>query len=131
MNNKPGVYVMSVPSGHIKIGIAHDAWDRLSTLQVGNAEPIQLIDYFTVPEYTGTARDIEQAMHTLLSPFRARGEWFKASLEAVFWAKKVAVYQLVQPKTFNRWKRLCINPVFTARYASHRVALRARQKAPE
>ena len=98
------IYVMQVPSGYVKIGIAKDAPLRLSVLQTGNPEPIRLVAWFDLPGFN--SYEIEREMHSWLRLFHVRGEWFRVPLDLVFRAQKVACYKIGAPKVFARWQRM-------------------------
>jgi hypothetical protein len=55
---------------HIKIGIAGNVKQRIGSLQVASAQPIELIG-----AVKGTAHD-ERRLHKTLSRHRIKGEWF-------------------------------------------------------
>lgn len=74
-----GVYVMgSYEVGAIKIGIARDVLDRLSTIQTGFPRPLRLFSVF----YTSrkSAEQLERECHAKLTEFgfHLNGEWFDA-----------------------------------------------------
>lgn len=64
--------------GPVKVGIAANAFWRLSELQVGNHRPLKLCAVFEGED----KRDVyafEQHIHSALSPFAIGGEWFACS----------------------------------------------------
>ena len=65
------LYIMqSSGNGHLKIGRAKDPKARVAQLQTGNSEEIKLI-----ASYEGWGwRELD--LHTLLAPYRLKGEWF-------------------------------------------------------
>jgi hypothetical protein len=99
------LYVMSVPSGYVKVGVTGNERSRLSQVQVGNPEPVSLwmcID----PECDGVlARDLEQTVHWLLRGVRVCGEWFMTSPETAGYAVKVAWAKARYPALYDRWCR--------------------------
>ena len=58
---------------YVKIGIATDPHKRLSGLQTGCPYLLQLLKYWPSPD----APTEEDEIHSLLEPYRHRGEWFK------------------------------------------------------
>lgn len=94
------VYLIRVPSGYYKIGIAENVRRRLINLQSSNPEPIDLVCAVAVDD----ARRLEAYLHSTLSKQRGSGgaEWFKltdsqAMCVAVRMNKPVPV-QLKTPK---------------------------------
>lgn len=68
-------YLMLKPEAQeIKVGIAVDPAQRRNQLQSGSSEKILLIGYW-IP--TSSAAFLESELHSLLSDFKSRGEWFK------------------------------------------------------
>jgi hypothetical protein len=78
-NEHRGVYVVSAPSGHVKIGITDKPQSRLATLQNGTPEPLRLV--FFIHAMGRAADDIEALAHRRLQFWRRSGEWFKCSPE--------------------------------------------------
>lgn len=65
-------FVQRDDDGPIKVGFANDPDARLSELQVGCPDELNLVGFIH-----GTARD-EKRLHAMLAPGRIRGEWFRA-----------------------------------------------------
>jgi hypothetical protein len=61
----------------VKIGKATSTKDRLSSLGVGNPNPLEIV--VSVPAPAG----LEKALHRLLAEHRIRGEWFRATPEVL------------------------------------------------
>jgi hypothetical protein len=102
------VYILTVPSGYCKIGIATDAERRLRELQTGNHEKISLFGA-TMPSLDGNgvnAAAMESLIHKLLGAHRVQGEWFQVPEERLYMAWKQAWLQLARPKVIQRWKRV-------------------------
>ena len=103
------VYVLSVPSGYFKVGIAKDPEARRRDLQCGNPEPIRLEGYTDYPWLLGDdgvdPRQMERRVHALLAEYRVSGEWFKAPFERLYWAWKLAWMELRHPDVVERWRR--------------------------
>lgn len=97
------VYIMTVPSGFVKVGIASDPVSRRADLQVGCPEPIQLVCPGDVER--DDAREIERDIHRMLSPYRIRGEWFRAPLALVHRIYKIAWVRARYPAVIARWER--------------------------
>lgn len=71
-------FVRAKKSRRIKIGFTQlDPRDRISSLQTGSAEELELIGSFP-----GTMAD-EREVHRVLSPFRLGGEWFNGCPEVL------------------------------------------------
>ena len=68
--------------GPVKVGIAANAFWRISDLQVGNFRPLKLIAVFTC-EDKANARRIERWAHFQLEESHLAGEWFNEHPEAV------------------------------------------------
>lgn len=66
------VYVM-VCEGFVKIGVATNIEDRLTTLQIGNPFEIKIIKAWR----TTDPGQLEDRLHAILERYRVRGEWFK------------------------------------------------------
>ncbi len=98
------LYAVSVPSGHMKIGITGgDAFDRMRQLQVGHHERLHL-------EVAGLIEGcdpgaFEREVHLHLADVRVGGEWFRADRLMVWWAIKCATARLKHPKIYARWLR--------------------------
>ena len=71
------VYVIEGAPGHIKIGISHDPFSRLATLQTASPFPLRLA--FSVA--TPSALNVEREAHAILAAHRAEGEWFLVDQE--------------------------------------------------
>lgn len=55
----------------VKLGVSEKPADRLSSLQCGHYERLQIL-----AEFDGDS-DTERQLHRILAPYRARGEWFR------------------------------------------------------
>lgn len=75
------VYLIGAERGPIKIGHATNAKSRLSTLQVGNWEPLSILHSVSVPWMA--APKIESALKQQYQERRVRGEWFAVPLEVL------------------------------------------------
>lgn len=111
------LYIMSVPSGLRKIGVASNPASRCRELQTGNAELLVLTNAWDVECDGVNARGMERDIHGMLVSYRVRGEWFNAPLPLVLHVFKIAWVRVRYPAVFARWGRLCKRPAFTARYA--------------
>ena len=69
------VYVISHPSGSIKVGVSGDPESRLAALQTGNSELLQLRRMFRFPSRAQALR-AEKAVHEAMADARLGGEWF-------------------------------------------------------
>lgn len=96
------LYVMGVPSGHFKIGIAKDVEKRRQELQTGNHERIEVMAaQHPSLWFDGShakdgeiARKAESDLHQLLAPWCSQGEWFKVTLEQIQTAMGIVVSRL-------------------------------------
>lgn len=72
------LYIMG--SGEfLKVGIAADARKRKAQMQTGNPDLVSIhIVSGAIPKRI--ARKIESRTHSLLAPYRRRGEWFSCGL---------------------------------------------------
>jgi hypothetical protein len=66
------VYVISAGDNRHKVGISKNPQGRLSELQTGHFETLRLVHTQAAPD----PRAVEQDVHTHLSRWRIRGEWF-------------------------------------------------------
>lgn len=71
----PCVYFVSDGCGHCKIGVASNLPLRMSSLQVGNAYELKIINVIYC-ETVSAATDIERKAHQKLERSAIRGEWF-------------------------------------------------------
>lgn len=69
-----GVYVICCNKDYIKIGIAAEPRKRMAYLQTGCPYQLSMLRVF-IPE---DAKQAEAALHSALSRYHVRGEWFKA-----------------------------------------------------
>jgi hypothetical protein len=96
------IYVMTVPSGYCKIGIADDPEARRRALQTGHHETITLLGSKIVVDDRFTVKDLERKMHSLLAHKRVRGEWFKFDGdEELANVLTEAIQRLEHPELFN------------------------------
>lgn len=79
-----GVYVVGVPGGPVKVGIATDIASRLSGIQTGCTEKLKV--YVFIDGLGHRAREIERECHRRLDQHRIKGEWFN-----VDWREAVAL----------------------------------------
>ena len=73
--NKPVCYFISDGIGHTKIGIASDLMKRFHTIQVGNANKLEIIHAIYREDYAEIV-EIEKEIHAVLSDEKVSGEWF-------------------------------------------------------
>lgn len=84
------VYLLAVPSGHVKIGVARNPAARARDLQTGNPEPITFVGATLLGAAGKSATAFEKALHKALCPHRTVGEWFSLSVaEALEWWARV------------------------------------------
>lgn len=70
-----GVYLIrGRDSGLVKVGWSTNVYSRLSTMQTGSSEDLELVDVLQV------GRTMEQTIHENNSDLRVRGEWFKPEI---------------------------------------------------
>ena len=74
------VYVIGVPDGPQKVGIATDARRRLRLLQTGSPHRLTLARSLPVGG-EGEARAVERGAHRILGPRAMTGEWFAVSAD--------------------------------------------------
>lgn len=71
MSNETRIYfIRNTVSGRVKIGVSDNPRGRLSSLQTGTTDPLEII-----AEMPGDER-YEQALHTAFGEHRVSGEWF-------------------------------------------------------
>ena len=89
MSRKDYVYIME-SGDHCKVGISSDPKKRLEQVQTGNPLDVVLVCKMAVPN-RAAAEKIESIVHGELLYYceRARGEWFRCSVET---AQKVLSY---------------------------------------
>jgi hypothetical protein len=56
----------------VKIGVANDIGERLSTLQTGSPVPLRVLAHLA-----GVPHSLERWLHSQLTPHWSHGEWFK------------------------------------------------------
>lgn len=70
---------------YLKIGYTHGTLSaRISALATGNPYPIEL--WFTL--VTPRPKELEKHIHSVLSPYRVKGEWFKMTDEDLYVLEK-------------------------------------------
>ena len=69
------IYVIVSKAGPIKVGISHNPEKRLRTLCQSQPFEAEIVHVSECP--MGTARQIERAVHELLTDHHLRGEWFQ------------------------------------------------------
>lgn len=96
MTPTQSVYVMAIPSGYRKIGIAADPDFRRISLQGASPEKITIEFVANISSGRITAAGMEREIHRILADFRSSGEWFKVTLEAIEAAFSVAWDNLIK-----------------------------------
>ncbi len=77
------VYVLFNPRAHrVKIGRSVNLVRRLSSLQGGSADPLELLLVLAGDKY------VERSLHHRFASLRRIGEWFEVSWELVDWLEK-------------------------------------------
>jgi len=66
---------------YVKVGFAKDVEHRLSTVQVCNPVPVELV--YKHPVKSSIIRIIESFIHYKLRQYHVRGEWFKVNPDVV------------------------------------------------
>lgn len=73
-----GIYLIGDEHGRVKIGVfAFVPESRLTQLQTGNADALQLLDYVFVKD----AYKVEAELHEKYDHLKVRGEWFQYTPE--------------------------------------------------
>lgn len=78
-------YIQAGDDGPVKVGLAVNPYDRLSTLQQGNAVTL------TLRSVEWTCKHAEKFLHEIYAPAHIRGEWFepaplvKSVMEQIGW----------------------------------------------
>lgn len=70
------VYLIRGNDGRYKIGIAKNPKKRISQLQTGNSDKLELIESYP----SENASKIETALHNQFSHIKLNGEWFDLSI---------------------------------------------------
>ena len=65
------LYAITDSHGHIKVGFTRNIEKRLRTIQIYQAQPVEL-----VAKWPGDMHD-EACFHSSASPFRVQGEWYR------------------------------------------------------
>jgi hypothetical protein len=68
-------FIVDLKSEAIKIGYADDYYKRLSTLQVGNPNPLRLLHFIECKNST-ISENLETEIHKIFDDIRISGEWF-------------------------------------------------------
>lgn len=83
---KSNVYfIQAEQSLRIKIGVAQDPEKRLSDLQVGSPEKLNLIGIVY-----GAGREEERRLHNVFHYASTHGEWFEPTIRLVGWIEQYA-----------------------------------------
>lgn len=85
-------YLMSVPSGYVKIGISDAPARRLGEIQAYCYEPVRLVGCSWISQASPvSAAMMEHLVHFKLKPYEgARREWFAVDVEAA-----IAIWEAV------------------------------------
>lgn len=79
-------YILSVPSGYVKVGISDNVHRRLREVQAQCYEKVEFVMATRISQNApvqGSA--LEQAMHLKMRPYAGeRREWFKVSVDTAF-----------------------------------------------
>jgi Meiotically up-regulated gene 113 len=87
------VYVIrKTISGHVKVGMGADPRERLSNLQTGSSEPLELVYACAVQSNDGNR--VEKAAHDIMWQKRLVGEWFDYTPEIAVAAIAAASHKL-------------------------------------
>ena len=72
----PCVYFVTDGNGNCKIGVASNVKQRVNTMQVNNASPLEIykVEYF---EDIDGAYEAESEYHNIFRNCKVRGEWYK------------------------------------------------------
>lgn len=82
LDRQPRIYaVRSLPSGFIKIGISNNPARRVSDLQTGSAERLELIG-----TRAGNSQE-EERLHRIFGDLRVNGEWFRPGHLLLSWTE--------------------------------------------
>lgn len=92
-------YIMSVPSGYVKVGISDDVNRRLREVQ---AQFYEEVSFIMATHLSARApicgADLEKVVHTKLRPYSTtRREWFKVHRDTVFDVLLTAYWFLATP----------------------------------
>ena len=79
-------FVVAERARLIKIGYAKDPWKRLSDLQVGSPEPLQMLGLIA----TYLPAQLEAFLHERFRATRTHGEWFLLDMPLVEWIEQNA-----------------------------------------
>lgn len=90
MNEAGYVYIISEPSGLLKIGHAVCVKKRLSCLQTGSPHKLKVCNSFRCDNLQSAHR-AERKTHRRLASARVRGEWFKVSVPVAIEAVTSAI----------------------------------------
>ncbi len=80
------VYVISAGPRCHKIGITHDLIQRVRTLQTAHSARLTIVDFAVVDDMGS----VEHAVHSMLAPYRLKGEWFEITAEQALEAVREA-----------------------------------------
>ena len=72
------LYIAGQPAGPIKVGISASPRKRMAQLRTASADDIQLIECYALG---GSAKSLEQAVHTALAAGNMAREWFKVGAD--------------------------------------------------
>lgn len=72
------VYFIQAGETAIKIGVTDNIENRLTNLNTGNHEPLNLLWQIDCPS-RNKAEETEQSLHSFFKDYHIKGEWFKNS----------------------------------------------------
>lgn len=129
------IYVLKAKSGPIKIGKANNVRQRISSMQVGSPDALDII--FSA-ETSGDAGEVELRAHAILAAGHVQGEWFnvtpdvaisaviRAAREAGFELRRIAPREPKQRELFKYQK-----PLLSVRIEEDKMAELAKIAAKE
>lgn len=105
------VYILTVPSGHIKVGHSIDPERRMNQIQAEFYEQISMNGYTNIsPGSPVLGCEMEQLIHLKLRPFAtSRREWFKADIRWVVDVWHMAFWLLAIPPGHKDIERVMPN----------------------
>ena len=90
-----GVYIISDINEKIKIGVATDFKNRISSIQTSNSSEIKVEGVIPLDNKSDRAK-LEKHLHKVFSKHNVRGEWFDVSmLDIMLELKRLGIHEKV------------------------------------
>lgn len=90
-----GVYIISDINEKVKIGVATDFKNRISSIQTSNSSAIKVEGIIPIDNKSDRVK-LEKHLHKVFSKYNIRGEWFDISmLDIMLELKRLGLHEKV------------------------------------